>query len=145
MQVLRLSRPRDKSLSDALTGSPPAEKLGQSRSGKAVHRDHSEEGEHGQALAQVDVRDLLRKADVPASRRPLEFLRLTVGEEQRELERLREANELELRRGRESLRDVRAVEGSAEAHVSRALGVHERMFARPSSAHARKPAPTASR
>ena len=40
---------------------------------------------------------------------------------------------LELRGGRKSLGDVAAIEGTAEAVVSRALRVHERMFARPSS------------
>src|SRR4051812_28565839 len=98
MQVLRLSRPRDKSLSDALTGSSPADKLGQSRGGKAVHRDHSEEGEHCQTLTDVDVRDLLREAKVPASPRPFVLLGLAVGKEQRELERLRKPHELELSR-----------------------------------------------
>ena len=37
-------------------------------------------------------------------------------------------DELELRRGRERLSDVAAVEGSAKTHVGRALSGHERMF-----------------
>ena len=37
-------------------------------------------------------------------------------------------DELELRRGRERLGDVAAVEGSAKTHVGRALSGHERMF-----------------
>src|SRR4051812_12555706 len=55
MQVLRLSRPRDKSLSDALTGSPPAKKLCQGGGRKTVRRERGEKGEDGQALAEIDV------------------------------------------------------------------------------------------
>jgi len=44
------------------------------------------------------VRDLLREAKVPTSRRPLALLRLTVSQEKPELERLGQADELELSR-----------------------------------------------
>ena len=74
------------------------------------------------------MRDLLREAKVPASRRALIPLGLTVGEEEGELERLRQCDELGLGGRRERLRDVAAVESSAEAHVGRALSGHERMF-----------------
>jgi hypothetical protein len=50
----------------------------------------------------------------------LYFSRSAFSEEEGELERLGEADELELRGGGERVRDVPAVEGSAETHVSRA-------------------------
>ena len=81
-------RPADKGLGDPLARSSPAEELREGSGRQAVRRDRREQGEHRQALAQVDVGDLLREADVPASRRALVLLRLTVGEEQGELERL---------------------------------------------------------
>ena len=65
---------------------------------------------------------------MPANGRPLVLLRLTVCEEEGELERLRQADELELSGGRQGLGDVAAIESSAEAHVSRALSCNERMF-----------------
>ena len=77
--------------------------------------------------------DLLREAKVPADRRPLVLLWLMVDEQQRELERLRKAHELELRGCRERLGYVPAVEGSTEAHVRRALSRHERLFPCPST------------
>jgi hypothetical protein len=126
--VLCRPRPTNKSLSDPLAGASPAQELGQSRGGKTVCRDRSEEGEHRLALAQVDVGDFLPEASMPPRRRPLELLRLTVSEEQRELERLRQRDELELRSGRQGFGDVAAVESSTEAHVRRALSSHERMF-----------------
>jgi hypothetical protein len=66
---------------------------------------------------------------MPARRRAAVLLRLIVYQQQRELERLRQPDELELRRCRKRLTDVAAIEGSTEAHVSRALGGHEQMFA----------------
>jgi hypothetical protein len=44
----------------------------------AAGRDRSEEGEYRLALAEVDVRDFLCEAEVPASG-PLLVLRFTVG------------------------------------------------------------------
>ena len=41
------------------------------------------------------MRDLLRETKMPARRRPLELLRLTVSEEKRELEGLHQRDELE--------------------------------------------------
>jgi len=75
------------------------------------------------------VRDLLREAEMPASRRPLVLLRFTVCEEERQLERLGKADEPELGRGRQRLGDIPAIEGTAEPHVSRALSGQEQMFA----------------
>ena len=49
--------------------------------------------------AKIHVRDLLPEPDVPPSRRPLELLRLTVGEQERQLDCFRHADELELRGG----------------------------------------------
>jgi hypothetical protein len=48
------------------------------------------------------------------------LLRLIVYQEQRELERLCQADELELGGGRQGLGDVPAIERTAEAHVRRA-------------------------
>ena len=87
--LLRLRRPSHKRLGDSLTGTSPTKELGEGGGGHAVGGDRGEEREHRKALAEVDMRDLLREANMPASRRPLVLLRLTVGEEQRELERLR--------------------------------------------------------
>lgn len=67
---------------------------------------------------------------MPAIRDAVVFLRLLVGEQERELESFCQADELELGGGRQSL-GVPAVEGSAETHVGRALSGHERMFAYP--------------
>ena len=72
-----------------------AQKLRQRTRSEPVRRDRGEEGEHGQALAQVDLRDLLRETQMPACRRPLVLLRLTVGEEECAAERLRQGDELE--------------------------------------------------
>jgi hypothetical protein len=78
----------DKSLGDSLAGSTPAEEFGEGSGGQAVPRDCGEKDKHRQALAEVDVRDLLREAKVPASRRSPVFLRLAICEEERQLERL---------------------------------------------------------
>jgi hypothetical protein len=43
------------------------------------------------------------------------FFALSVSEEEREFERLRQADDLKLARGREGFRDVAAIEGSPEA------------------------------
>jgi len=100
--LLRLPRPADKSLGDSLAGSTPAEELGEGGSGQAVRRDHGEEGEHRLALAEVDVRDFLCEAEVPASGRPLVLLRFTVDKEKRQLERLGDGRTPVRRRGRAS-------------------------------------------
>jgi hypothetical protein len=118
----------NKSLGDSLARASPPEKLGERGSSQAVRRDRGEECEHRLALAEVDVRDFLCEAEVPASGRPLVLLRLVPCEEECELERRRQPDELQLRGGREGFRDVAAIEGSTETHVSRALGRHEHMF-----------------
>ena len=73
------------------------------------------------------MRNLLREAQMPTSRRALVLLRFAVGKQQRQLEGVRQGNELELGGGGERLRDVRAVKGSAEAREGGAL--------RPSQTH----------
>jgi hypothetical protein len=83
---------------------------------------------HGQALAEVDVRNLLR-SEGPSERPPARTSPAPGQPEQRKLERLGQRDEPELRGGRQRLRDVPAIEGSTETHVSRALRRHERMFA----------------
>ena len=49
-----------------LEPSPPAEKLCESRSSEAVGRNCRQECEHSLVFAQIDVRHLLKEADVPA-------------------------------------------------------------------------------
>jgi hypothetical protein len=85
---LALSRPRpaDKSLCDPLARAAPAQELGEGGGGQAIGRDRGEEGKHREALAEVDVLRLLEEADVPANGSPLVPLRLTLCQEQRELE-----------------------------------------------------------
>jgi hypothetical protein len=67
---------------------------------------------------------------MPAQRGSFIPSRLLVSKQQTELERFVQAHVLELRGRRQSLREVATIEGSAEAHVRRALGGHERMFPR---------------
>ena len=55
---------------------------------------------------------------MPANGGTLIPLRVPVGEEQRELEGVRQRDELELGRSRQRLGDVAAVEGTAEAGVN---------------------------
>jgi hypothetical protein len=98
VEVLRLHRPankcpykpshwpyavrdqRTKGLGDPLTGAPSAKEFGKRCCSETVHRNCDEESEHRQALAEVDVWDLLHETKVPTRRRPLELLRFTVGE-----------------------------------------------------------------
>ena len=87
--LLSRPRPANKTLRDPLARAPTAQQLRQSGCSEPVGRDRGEEGEHGLALAEVDVRDLLREAKVPASRRPLVLARFTLDEEQRQLEGVR--------------------------------------------------------
>lgn len=72
--VLRRPRPADKGHGDSPAGMSPAKEFGESCSSEPVDGDRGEEGEHRQALAEVDVRGLLGQTNVPASRRrsPLE-------------------------------------------------------------------------
>jgi hypothetical protein len=71
----------------------------------------------------------LGKAGVSAKGGALVPRFLALSEQERELERLREADELELRRRRERIRDVAAIKSTAEARIGRALRGHEQMFA----------------
>jgi hypothetical protein len=80
--------PLDKGLGDPLARASPAQELGEGGSAYAVRGDRDEEGEHREALARVDVRDLLREAKMPASHRSFELLRLEIGQEQGELRAL---------------------------------------------------------
>jgi hypothetical protein len=77
---------------------PPAEEFGQRRRCQSVHRDRREEGEHREALAEVDVLRLVKEAGVLANGCPLVPLRVSVCEEQCELERLRQPDELQFGR-----------------------------------------------
>jgi len=79
---------------------------------------------------------------VPTKSRPLVLRRVTISEEQGELECFRQPDALEFRGCGESLGRVAPIECSAEAVVSRALGSHERMFARRPSALEGKIRPT---
>jgi hypothetical protein len=58
---------------------------------------------------------------MPAKSRPREALRCIVSQEQAELERLGQADELELGSGRERFGDVATVESAAKAGEGRAL------------------------
>jgi hypothetical protein len=99
---------------------PAAQELGEGGSGQAIGRDSDEEGEHGLALADVDVLRLLDGADVPTERSPLVLLRLTLYQEQREPERLRQRHKLKLRRGQ-----------SASVTFPRSRARRKRMYAEP--------------
>jgi hypothetical protein len=84
--VLRRPRPAHKSLGDSLARSSPAQELGEGGGCHAIGRDRGEEGEHRQALAEVDVLRLLEEARVPAKRSPLVLRQLSVRQQERELE-----------------------------------------------------------
>ena len=118
-------QPADKGLRDPLAGTPATEELGQTRRGEFVRRNRRQEGKHGLVLTQVDVGHLLYEADMPTSGGAGVFVGLLISEEERQFERLRQGDELELRRCRERFGDSAAVQSSAEAHVGRALGGHE--------------------
>ena len=98
--VLRRPRPAYKSLGDLLAGSSPAEELGEGGGGQAIGRDRGEEGEHRQALAEVEVLRLLEEASVPAQRSAVVLLEVPISKEEGQLERFCKADELELRRSR---------------------------------------------
>jgi hypothetical protein len=72
---------------------------------------------------------LLDEANVPAQGSAVVLLEVSGSEEESYLQRFSEADEVELRGGRECFRDVAAVQGSTETHARRALSDHERMFA----------------
>jgi hypothetical protein len=79
----------------------PAEELGQSSRGQTIRRDRSEEGEHRQALAEVEVLRLLEEASVSAQRSAVVLLEVPTSKEESQFERFCKADELELRGGRE--------------------------------------------
>ena len=107
---LRRPRPPDKRLGDPLARPPPAKELSQRRRGEAVRRNRRKEGEHGLALAEVDVRHFLEEPGVPAASGPVELFLLAVREKERQLESLGEAHEVEFSSGRQRLSDVPAIE-----------------------------------
>jgi hypothetical protein len=109
---------------------------------KPAHRDESKEGKNRLALPHLHLRNLPHEACVPTKSRPLVLRRVTISEEQGELECFRQPDALEFRGRGESLGRVAPIECSAEAVVSRALGSHERMFARRPSALEGKIRPT---
>jgi pimeloyl-ACP methyl ester carboxylesterase len=61
------------------------------------------------ALSDIDVLRLVDKAEMPAKRSPLVLRQLTVGQQERELEGFCQADELELRRGRQRFGDVPSI------------------------------------
>jgi hypothetical protein len=81
--------------------SPGGEEFGKRLCGGPVSGDRGEQGENGKALAEVDVFGVVDEANVPANGGPLVPLRVLVGEEQSELEGIRQRDELELRRAEE--------------------------------------------
>jgi hypothetical protein len=120
--------PTDKRLGASLEAPPPAEELGQRRGCQPGRRDCCEEGEDRDALADFDVLRLLDEANVPAESGPFVLLAPPLPAEASVQESFCEPDELELRCGQESFRDVAVIESAAEAHVGRALRGHERMF-----------------
>jgi hypothetical protein len=85
--------------------------------------------EHRLGFGEADVVDLMAVTAVPAEGGPLESSGLVAGDEETELERLAQADVVEV--GRRSERDCRVpgVERAAEAAVGRSLSRHEHMFA----------------
>ena len=65
-----------------LAGSSPAEELGEGGGGQAIGRDRGEEGEHRQALAEVEVLRLLEEASVPAQRSAVVLLEVPISKEE---------------------------------------------------------------
>jgi hypothetical protein len=131
-RVLRPSCPGDKHLTGPLEALPSTEELCQRGSSQSVGRDRGEQNEDCLALSDVDVLRLVDKPEMPAKRSPLVLRHLSVGQQERELEGFCQADELELRRGRQRIAGVPVIERSAEAHVGRALR-HEQMFPWPST------------
>jgi hypothetical protein len=123
-----LSRPGDKYLTSLLETTAASEELRQRCRRKPAHRDESKEGKNCLALPHLHLRNLPHEACVPTKRRPLVLRWVTIGEEQGELERFYEPDDLDLRSRAERFGDVPTIECSAEAVVSRALRGHERMF-----------------
>ena len=84
--------------------------------------------EDGVRLLEADVGELTAVAGVPAQRRPPEPPRV-LDEEEHDLERVGEADPVELSRGREGRRGATCVERAAEPSVGGTLRGHEQMFA----------------
>jgi hypothetical protein len=129
LREISLSAPGDKCLAWTFYPAPAAQELGEGRGRETVHRDRREESEHRLALPHADVVRLVDEANVPAHRSPLVLLLIRVSEEERELERFCESDELELGHGGQRFGDVPPIERSTEAHEGRALRGHEQMFA----------------
>jgi hypothetical protein len=80
------------------------------------------------SLLKSDVGEVRAVAGVPAQRGSPEHRGL-IDQEEDDLESVREADKVELRRSGEGNRRVTAVERPAETSVRGTLGGHERMFA----------------
>ena len=91
------ARPADKSLGDPFARAPATEEFGERCGGEAGSRNRRQQGEHGLVLAQVDVRHLLEEANMPAGGGAVVLFGLTVCQEQRQLERVCQRDELKLR------------------------------------------------
>jgi hypothetical protein len=132
LRVAKSYAPRahaNKNFARLLESAPSAQEFCQRGGSQSVGRDRGEQNEYRLALSDVDVPRFVDKPDMPAKRSPLELRQLSVGQQEREFEGFCQADELELRRGRQRFGDVPMIERSAETMVGRALGRHERMFA----------------
>jgi hypothetical protein len=97
--TLRASRPRDKHLAGPLETTAASEELRKRCRRKPAHRDESKEGKNRLALPHLHLRNLPHKACVPTKSRPLVLRRVTISEEQGELESFNEPDDLDLRSG----------------------------------------------
>jgi hypothetical protein len=68
------------------------------------------------------------KPAVPAEGGPFVPRILPFSEQKRQFERLPDADKLELAGGQERFGGIAAIEGSAEAHLGRAVRGHEQLF-----------------
>jgi hypothetical protein len=97
INVLRLSRPVDKYLADPLETTAASEELRKRCRRQPAHRDESKEGKNRLALPHLHLWNLPHEACVPTKRRPLVLRWVTISEEQGELERFNESDDLDLR------------------------------------------------
>ena len=132
LSVGELARPPDQHLRDGQQGAA-IEELGERASGNGRSRasERGEERENGLRLGERDVGDLGTEASVPAKGGTLEAWGIRIAKEERELERVSEADMRKLFRGGPGSERVARVEGAPKARVGVPLRRHERTFAQP--------------
>jgi hypothetical protein len=114
-KVLRPSRPGDKYLAGPLETTAASEELCKRCRRQPAHRHESKEGQNRLALPHLHLRNLAHEACVPTKRRPLVLRRVTISEEQGELECFNESDDLDLRSRGERFGDIPTIERSAES------------------------------